>query len=109
MHAPWRWRRHSLCRQPDHEARAGNRRLAVLVDAACAVLGPDAAAMRLDDLLGDRQTQSGVLAEALMRTIGVEALEDALQRILANAGAVVVDHDLDFGAHAAAGDAHPLA
>ena len=43
---------------------------------------PDAAVMRLDDLLGDRQAEARVLAEALMRPVGVEALEDPLQRVL---------------------------
>ena len=62
--------------------------------------------MGVDDLLGDREAEAGVLAKALMRTVGVEALEDALQRVVANARTVIVDHDLDLGAHAAAGDAH---
>ena len=41
------------------------------------------AAMRLDDLLGDRQAEAGVLAEGLLLvgTVGVEALEDALELI----------------------------
>jgi len=62
--------------------------------------------MGLDDLLGDREPQPGILAKALMRPVGVEALEDALERVLADARAVVVDHDLDFGAHAAADDTY---
>jgi hypothetical protein len=37
--------------------------------------------MRFDDLLGDRQAETRVLAKALMRPVGVEALEDALQRM----------------------------
>src|SRR5689334_5956551 len=56
--------------QPDHEARAGDRRLALLVDRAGAILGPDPSAMGLDDLLGDRQAETGVLAKALVRTVG---------------------------------------
>jgi len=40
--------------------------------------------MGLDDLLRDRQPQPGILAETLMRPVGVKALEDPLQRILAN-------------------------
>ena len=62
--------------------------------------------MGLDDLLGDRQAETRILAKALMRSIGIEALEDALERILADARAVVVDQYLDFGTHAAADDAH---
>ena len=34
--------------------------------------------------------------KALMRPVGVEALEDPLQRIVADARPVVVDHDLDL-------------
>ena len=52
--------------------------------------------MGVDDLLGDRQAEAGILSKALMRPVGVEALEDALQRVVADAGAVVVDHDLDL-------------
>ena len=53
-------------------------RLAVRRDAATPVRfsAQMPAAMRLDDLLGDRQAEAGVLAEALMRPVGVEALED---------------------------------
>src|SRR3979490_3360594 len=41
-----------------------------------------------------------------MRTVSVEALEDSLQRILADSWPIIVDHDLDFGSDAAADDAH---
>src|SRR6202043_1844803 len=92
--------------QPDHEARANNRRLAIGAGRAGAILGPDAPAMRFDDLLRDRQPQPGILPETLMRPVGVEALEDFLQRILANPRPVVVDHDFDFRSHAAAEDPH---
>ena len=44
-----------------------------------------------------------------MRPVGVKAFEYALQRVWTNAGPVVVDHDLDFGSHAPAHDAHPAA
>ena len=67
------------------------------------------AAMGLDDLLGDRQAEPGILPEALMRPVGVEALEDLLERVRADAGAVVVDHDLDLVLEPAAGDAHGAA
>src|SRR6476619_7373642 len=101
----WRWRR-SWRGQPDHEARPRNGGFAVGAGRACAVLRPDTPAMGLDDLFRDRQSQSGVLPKTLMRPVGVEALEDPLQRILANPGPIVVDHDLDFRSDAAAGDAH---
>src|ERR1044072_5481204 len=92
-------RRHEWCsparasrrRQPDHEPRAGNGRLAVAIERTRPVLGPDAAAMGFDDLLGNRQPETGVLAKSLMRAIGVEALEDFLQRVGANTRAIVVD------------------
>ena len=44
-----------------------------------AVLGPEPAAMGFDDLLGDRQAQAEILAEALLRPVGVEALEDLVR------------------------------
>src|SRR5665647_3427491 len=82
-HSSWRG-------QPEHEAGAGNGRLAIGIERTWAVLRPDAPAMRLDDLFRDRQTQSGILPKALMRPVGVEALEDSLQRILANSRPVVI-------------------
>ena len=54
---------------------------AVGVGRTGAVLRPDPPAMGLDDLLGDRQPEPGILPKALMRPVGVEALEDPLQRI----------------------------
>ena len=53
--------------------------------------------MGLDDLLGDRQAEAGVLAERfLLGAVGVEALEDALELVGADAGTFVVDDDLDL-------------
>ena len=91
---------------PDDEAGARDRGLAVLAFGTRAVLGPDATAMRFDDLLGDREAEARVLAKALMRPVGVETLEHALQRIGPDAGAVIIDNDLDVVAQAAAKDAH---
>ena len=54
--------------------------------------------MGLDDLLGDREAEAGILAEALVRPIGVEALEDLLERIGLDARPLVVDDDLDLAA-----------
>src|SRR5215471_4986342 len=73
---------------------------------AQAILRPNAPAMRVDDLLGDRQAEPRVLAKALVRPIGVEPLEHALQRVGTDSRSVVVDHDLDLRAHTAAEDAH---
>ena len=41
-----------------------------------------------------------------MRPVGVEPLEDTLQRVIANSWPVVIDDDLDSGFHATAGDPH---
>ena len=68
-----------------------------------------AAVMGLDDLLGDRQAEAGILAEALVRPVGVEALEDLLERVRPHARPVVVDDDLDLGLEPPAGDAHGAA
>src|SRR3954465_13355122 len=67
-------------RQAHHETRAEHLRTVRTVGNANAVLGPDASAMRLDDLTRNRKAKTGVLAEALMRAVGVEALEDPLHR-----------------------------
>src|SRR3954470_20853168 len=101
-----RWPASSWRGQPHHEARAGHGGLAVGADGAGAILGPDAAAVGFDDLLRDRQAEAGVLAKTLMRAVGVKALKNFLQGVLADAGAVIVDDDLDFGTHAPADDAN---
>ena len=50
--------------------------------------------MRLGDLPADRQAETGVLAEVLaFGTVGVEALEDPVDVLGANAGPVVLDLD----------------
>src|SRR5262249_53059821 len=74
-----------------------------------AVLGPQATAMRLDDLQRDRQAQAGVLAEALVRAVGVEALEYLLHGVRVDARPVVVDRDLDLVAQIPAGNPHGAA
>ena len=99
-------RRRSWRRQPAPRSARRRPSASPSLGRAGAILRPDAPAMGFDDLLGDRQPESGILAKALMRPVGVEALEDALQRVLADSGAVIVDHDFDLRAHAAAGDAH---
>src|SRR5690606_20669554 len=64
-------------RQADVEARAAH--VALRVDA---VRHQDAAAMRLDDLLGDAEAEAGVGAVFLARrTLAVEALEDRLELV----------------------------
>ena len=61
--------------------------------------------MRLDDLLGDRQSKAGILAETLVRTIRIEPLENPLQRVRPDSRAIVVDDDLDAVLESAAEDA----
>src|SRR5258706_8066603 len=66
----------------------------------------DAAAVRLDDLLGDGQPQAGALGLAREQVVAaVEALEDPLAVLGADAGAVVLDFDGDAPSRAAR--AHP--
>src|SRR5215813_15565196 len=104
-----RWRERSATassrrRQPHREARAQHlARLGAL--GGRAVLRPQPAVMRFDDLLGDRQAEAGILAEILMRAIGVEAIEDLLHRLRVDARSVVLDHDIKVTAVAPAGDA----
>src|SRR3546814_20668974 len=70
-------------RNLDGEAGAGT---------ADAILGEDPAAMRLDDLLRDRQPQARMGAELLARrTFGVEPVEDRLELGRGKAGPVVLD------------------
>ena len=46
--------------------------------------------MRLDDLLGDREAEAGILAETLVRAIGVETLENLVERVGPHARPVIV-------------------
>src|SRR4029077_17023763 len=62
-------------RQAHNEARAGDRCLALFVWRSGPVFHPDRAAMGIDDLLGDGEAKPRILAEALMRAIGIEPLE----------------------------------
>jgi len=58
-------------RQPHREACAEHYGRA-LRGRPNAVLGPDAAAMRLDDMLGDGEPEARILSEGLVRPVGVE-------------------------------------
>src|SRR5262245_8919563 len=62
--------------------------------------------MRLDDLLGDRQAKPRLLTEALMGPVGVEALEDLLQRVGANTRPVVIDGNFDLALEPSCHDTH---
>src|SRR5262245_47990000 len=95
----WRW-------QPDGEARPFNHWLALVAGRSRAILRPDAPAMGLDDLLGYRQSQSGILSKALMRPVGIETLEDPFQRVVSDPRAIIVDDDFHFRSDAPANDAH---
>src|SRR5688572_17097984 len=81
-------------RQLDDKPGAEDERLGTLMGRDTApVLCPDLSAMRLDDLLGDRQSETGIVAEALVRPVGVEALENLLHGIGTDTGTVIVDND----------------
>src|SRR5260370_36486955 len=59
-----------------------------------AILGANGAAMRLDDLLGDGETEAGMGAELLARRpLAVEALEDRFELVLGDARARILDPD----------------
>src|SRR5690606_3398261 len=58
------------------------------------VLRRDPATMCLHGLPRDRKTKTGVVAEALpLRAIGIEAVEDAVDLLHCNTGAVVIHRD----------------
>src|SRR6185295_14419290 len=82
-------------RQAHNEARAGDRRLALLVRRAGSVLDPDRPAVGIHDLLGDGETEPRILAKALVRAIGIEPLKHFLEGVRPYAGTVIVDHDLN--------------
>src|SRR5262245_65067146 len=88
-------------RKAHNETRAETLALAALVERAETVLGADGAAVGFDDLARDGEAKAGVLAEARLRPVGIEALENALQRVRRDAGPVVVGDDLDVLADAA--------
>src|ERR1700684_4728976 len=92
--------------EANHKAGAGHGCFAVFAERADAVLSPDLAAMGLDDLLGDRQAQPRILAEALMWPVGIKTFEDPRERVLANARSIIVDDDFHVRAHATARDPH---
>ena len=66
--------------------------------------------MRLDDLAGDGQAEAGMVAEALMLGAeGVEALEDALDIVGGQTGAIILDGDGNFLAAAKGGETNGAA
>src|SRR5882672_2581750 len=105
-------------RQPNDKARAKNplleNRIVTLgvvagVPRGHAVLRLQPAVMRLHDLLGDRQAKTRVLTEILLRPVSIEPLEDFLDRVRPDAGAVVIDCDQYFAARTPTGDPHRAA
>ena len=59
------------------------------------------AAMRLDDLLGDAEAETGMGAEFLAgRALGIEAVEDRFELVRRNAGALILDTDAHGGPRA---------
>src|SRR5579859_3355192 len=89
----------SNCRQLQRKPRASHIALRV-----GPVGGDDAAAMGFGDLLGDREAQARMGAELFfLRALGIEALEDGVELVGRNAGAVILDRDDDLAAQAPAG------
>src|SRR2546428_4390810 len=84
------------CGNAHDEPRPQYRALAARGRFSIAVLGPDAALMGFDDLARNRQSETGILAEGAFRTIGIEALEDALEILRRNARALILDAELDI-------------
>ena len=82
-------------RQAHGEARARARGRVRFHLGRAAVLGPDPAPMRLDDLPRNRKAKARILAEALIRPIRVEALKNALERVLGDSRPFILDDDLD--------------
>src|ERR1700683_3677219 len=73
------------------EAGAKHRRHTVGVQRAGAVFHPDGAAMGFGDLFGDGEAEAGILAESLVRAIGIKTLEDFIEHVRPYARAVVID------------------
>src|SRR5208282_4132023 len=61
----------------------------------------DDAAMRLDDLPRDRQAESGILAETLIWTVGIETFENPFESMVGDARPVVVHQDFESDARRA--------
>ena len=61
------------------------------------------------DLPRNVEAETGILAEALLRPVGIEALENPLQVLRRNAGAFVLDRDLNLIADALRLDRHATA
>src|SRR5262249_57515340 len=58
------------------------------------------------DLPRNVEAEPGILAEALLRSVGIEALENAFQVFRRNARTVVLDRDLNLAPHALRLDRH---
>ena len=72
--------------------------------------GPDASAVGLDDVLDDGQAQAGAAGLAGAGFVNaVEALEDAVEVLGGDAGAEVLDGELDLSLEQPRADADALA
>src|SRR3990170_6933188 len=101
-------------RQPDHEPRAAASAVSPVPFAAShagrgTVLGIEASAVGDHDLARDVEPEPGVLAETLLRTVGIETLEDALDILRRNARSFVLDRDLNLGPDSARHNRDPAA
>src|SRR5512144_3305713 len=73
------------------------------------VLRPQTPAMGDHDLPRNVEAEPGILAEALLRPVGIEALENPFQIFRWNARAFVLDRDLNLVPHALRLDRHAAA
>src|SRR5215813_2890794 len=96
-------------RQANDKTRAEDGRLPVRAGSSGAVLDPDRPAMGFDDLLGNRQAETGILTESLVRAIGIEPLENLFAHFRPHTRTVVIDKNLDEVAQAPAVDANRAA
>src|ERR1022692_877701 len=87
------------------EACTQHGSLAVLIGRRGAVARFQPPAMGFDDLLGNGEAEPGILAEILLRPVGVETIEYLVQGVGPDARAVVFDDDGNLVAGAAADDA----
>ncbi len=100
---PFREQGLSCLWQKYQEAGAEHRGQAISAGGADPVERRYASAMGLDDLARDGKPKARVLPEALIRAVGIKSFEYPFESIGRNAGAVVVDNNLETVARVALG------
>src|SRR5215475_15579099 len=84
-------RKDSCRREQQGEARAADPAIGLRQ-----ILGEEPTAMGFDDLARDAEAETGMGPELLPgRTLGIEAVEDRLQLVRRNAGALIGDAEAD--------------